>query len=77
MIDFQNRRAIVVDGHDAVITYTTIEDLAAVIARAVDFSDEWPVIGGISGNRVSISEVLKIGKRVRGRHISRSLRLRY
>ena len=66
MIDFQNRRAIAVDGYDAIMTYTTIKDLAAVVARAVDLDGEWPVIGGIRGNRVSISQILKIGEKVRG-----------
>ena len=49
------------------MTYTSVTDLAAVIARAVDLDGEWPVIGGISGNRVSISELLKIGEKVRGK----------
>ena len=66
MIDFQNRRAIVVDGHDAIMTYTTVKDLAALVARVVDLDDEWPLIGGISGNRVLISQILKIGEKVRG-----------
>jgi hypothetical protein len=66
MIDFQHRRAIVVDGYDAIMTYTTVKDLAAVVARAVDLDGEWPVIGGIRGNRVSISQILKIGEKVRG-----------
>jgi len=66
MIDFQNRRAIVVDGYDAIMTYTTVQDVAAVIARAVELDGEWPIIGGISGNRVSISQILKVGEKVRG-----------
>jgi hypothetical protein len=66
MIDFENRRAIVVDGHDSVMTYTTVQDLAAVVARAVDLDSEWPIIGGISGNRVAVSQILKIGEKVRG-----------
>jgi hypothetical protein len=66
MINFQNRRAIVVDGYDAIMTYTTVKDLAAVVARAVDLDDEWPVVGGIRGNRVPISQILKIGEKVRG-----------
>jgi len=66
MIDFQNRRAIVIDGHDTIMTYTTIQNLAAVVVKAVDLDDEWPVIGGISGNRVPISQILKIGEKVRG-----------
>ena len=67
MIDFQNRRAIVVDGYDAIMTYTTVQDLAAVVARAVELDGEWPVIGGISGNRVSISQILQAGERIRGK----------
>jgi hypothetical protein len=66
MIDFQNRRAIIVDGHDSIMTYTTVQDLAAVVAMAVDLNGEWPVISGISGNRVPISQILKIGEKVRG-----------
>ncbi|KAH8745960.1 hypothetical protein BGZ57DRAFT_836676 [Hyaloscypha finlandica] len=67
MIDFQNRRAIIVDGYDAIMTYTTVKDLAAVVTMAVDLDGEWPVIGGIRGNRVSISQILKIGEKLRGR----------
>ncbi|RDW59930.1 hypothetical protein BP6252_13017 [Coleophoma cylindrospora] len=67
MIDFQNRRAIVVDGYDSIMTCTTVQDLAAVIVRAVDLEGEWPVVGGISGNRVPISHILKVGEKVRGR----------
>jgi hypothetical protein len=66
MIDFQNRRAIVVEGHDAIMTLTTVQDLAEVVARAVEYDGEWPMIGGISGNRVPFSRILEIGEKVRG-----------
>ncbi|KAF7560406.1 hypothetical protein G7046_g3741 [Stylonectria norvegica] len=66
-IDFQNRRAIIVDGHeDSFMVLTTVQDIAGVIARAVDFPGEWPKIGGMKGNRVTISQILEIGERVRG-----------
>ena len=68
MIDFQNRRVIIVDGYDAIMTYTTVQDVAAVVAKAVEIDGEWPVISGISGNRVPISQILKIGEKVRGAH---------
>ncbi|PMD25096.1 NAD(P)-binding protein [Hyaloscypha hepaticicola] len=67
MIDFQNRRAIVVDGYDAIMTFTTVKDLTTVVVLAVDLAGEWPVVEGIRGNRVLVSEVLKIGEKVRGR----------
>jgi hypothetical protein len=67
-IDFQNRRAIVVEGHeDAIMTLTTVQDIAGVVAQAVEVNGEWPKIGGIKGNSVSISQILKIGEKVRGR----------
>lgn len=66
MIDFQNQRAIVVDGHDPFITFTTVQNVATAVARAVDLDGEWPAICGISGNRVSISQILEIGEKIRG-----------
>ena len=66
-IDFQNRRAIIVDGHDdAIMTLTTVQDIAGMVARAVDFAGEWPKVGGIRGNRVTVAQILEIGERVRG-----------
>lgn len=66
MIDFQNRRAIVVDGHDPIMTYTTVQDLASVVTKAVDLNVEWPIIGGVQGNRLPVSKILEIGEKVRG-----------
>lgn len=66
-IDFQNRRAIVVEDHeDVVMTLTTVQDIAGVVARAVGLDGEWPKIGGIQGNSVTVSQILKIGETVRG-----------
>ncbi|KAF3768044.1 NAD(P)-binding protein [Cryphonectria parasitica EP155] len=68
VFDYQNCRAMVVEGHeDAVMTLTTVSDLAAVVARAVDYEDRWPTVGGIRGNRLTFAEILDIGERVRGR----------
>jgi len=65
--DFQNRRAIVVDGcEEAVMTWTTVADLAAIVARAVDYNGRWPTTSGISGNRLTLSQVIEIGGRIRG-----------
>ncbi|KAF2476002.1 NAD(P)-binding protein [Lindgomyces ingoldianus] len=67
-INFQNRHAIVVDGHeDAIMTLTTVQDIAMVVTRAVECDSEWPKIGGIRGNRVTVSQILEIGAKVRGR----------
>ncbi|KAK5082505.1 hypothetical protein LTR70_008391 [Exophiala xenobiotica] len=66
MFDYQGRRGIVIDEHDPIFTFTTVEDLAAIVANAIEYDGEWPVIGGISGNRVPISKIIEIGEKVRG-----------
>lgn len=67
VFDFQHRRAIVVDGHEhACITVTTAADFAAVVARACGYVGEWPTVGGIQGNVVTVSQILDIGARARG-----------
>ncbi|KAI2462732.1 NAD(P)-binding protein [Annulohypoxylon bovei var. microspora] len=68
IFDFEHRRAIVVDGHeDAILTLTSVADLAAVVALAVDYEGTWPETSGIRGNRVTFSQILEVGQRIRGR----------
>lgn len=64
-------RAMVVDDHeDAIMTVTSVADVAAVVSRTVDYEGSWPTTGGIRGNRVTFSQVLEIGRRVRGANYS-------
>jgi len=66
-IDFQNRRAVVVEGHEnATMTFTAVHDIAGVVTAAVDLKSQWPKIGGIRGNRVTIWQIIKIGEKLRG-----------
>ncbi|KAG9196432.1 hypothetical protein G6011_01553 [Alternaria panax] len=65
--DFEKRRAIVREGaDDDYLTLTTVEDLANVVARAVDYKGEWPVMGGIRGSRIPIKEFIALGEELRG-----------
>lgn len=57
---------VVEDYEDAVITFTTVSDLAAIIARAVDYEGKWPKTGGIRGNRITFSQIVDIGRKIRG-----------
>ncbi|KAL5340302.1 hypothetical protein BJX70DRAFT_123445 [Aspergillus crustosus] len=66
-IDFETRRAILVEGRDnGLITLTTAQDLAAIVAKAIEYEGEWPVVSGIRGSRLTIGELIKIGEKVRG-----------
>lgn len=56
-----------VDGHeDAIMTLTSAQDVATLVARAVDYQGEWPEVGGISGNRMSVAQIIATGEGVRG-----------
>ncbi|KAJ5128597.1 hypothetical protein N7448_002314 [Penicillium atrosanguineum] len=65
--DFENRRALMVNGScDDEISLVTVDDFSNVVARAIDFEGEWPVIGGIRGTIISIRELIALGEKVRG-----------
>ncbi len=66
-IDFSRRRALTLDGgDDDRITLTTAQDLANVVARAVEYEGEWPVVGGIKGTELSIGQLIALGEKIRG-----------
>ena len=65
--DFNKRRALVVEGgEEDRITLTTVQDFANVVARAVQFEGEWPVVSGIRGADMTIGELVALGEKVRG-----------
>ena len=66
-LDFNKRRALVLEGgDDDSIVLTTVQDLANVVARAIDFEGEWPVTGGIRGAEISVGQLLALGEKIRG-----------
>lgn len=65
-VDFENRRAIVLDEGDQPIVLTAIADDSEILARALEDEREWPAIGGIRGCKTSINELLALGKKLRG-----------
>lgn len=65
--DLANRRALIAEGSDgARISLSTAEDLASVVARAVEYEGEWPVVGGIRGTDLTLAQLIALGERVRG-----------
>lgn len=63
LFDFENQQALAVEGsHDLTVTWTTVQDIAGVVARAVEHKGEWPAIGGISGSRVTVGQMLQLGE---------------
>lgn len=70
-VDFENRQAIVSENFENDrITLTTAQDLAAIVAKAIDYKDEWPVNGGVCGCDLTIAELVRLGEEIRGESIS-------
>ena len=68
-IDFLHCRVIVTeDSQKTSITLTTVQDLAAVVAKAIEYEGEWPPVSGIRGNQVTIAQLIQCGENLRGNH---------
>ncbi|KAJ4148152.1 hypothetical protein LMH87_002634 [Akanthomyces muscarius] len=66
-IDFENRRAWQIADGKYSVTLTTVEDLAEVVARALDFVGPWPEVGGVRGSQVTVASLLSLGEDLRGK----------
>ncbi|KAI9896771.1 hypothetical protein N3K66_007793 [Trichothecium roseum] len=63
--DFSRQKAVAIEGfEDAVLTWTSVQDIAGVVARAVEYEGEWPAVGGISGSPMTIGQMLKLGESI-------------
>lgn len=65
-IDFENRQAILIDDGNQPVTFTSVQDLAAVVAEALDYPHEWPTVGGVRGWRTTSADLVKLGETLRG-----------
>jgi hypothetical protein len=54
------------EGQDSLFTFTSVKDLANVVALAIDYQGEWPLIGGINGLTLPTSKILELGVNIRG-----------
>ena len=67
-IDFNDCQALIVEGReDSRISLITVQDLANVVARAVEYPGEWPVIGGIRGTELPVGQLVALGEKIRGK----------
>ncbi|KAK6527296.1 hypothetical protein TWF281_010483 [Arthrobotrys megalospora] len=66
-IDFENRRAIILEGgEDGVINLLTVQDFANIVAKAVGYEGVWPIVGGIKGDEVTVGQLIALGEKIRG-----------
>lgn len=65
-IDFENRQGILVDDGEQPATFTLVQDLADVVAAALDYPGVWPTVGGVAGWQATSAELIRLGEKIRG-----------
>jgi hypothetical protein len=65
-IDFEIRQAILIGDGKQPVTFTLVQDLATIVAEALDFKGDWPVVGGVQGWATTSAELVQIGNKLRG-----------
>jgi hypothetical protein len=65
-IDFEKRRAMVLDDGSIPIVLTAISDISEILALALDDPEPWPTVGGLQGVKTNINGLLALGKKIRG-----------
>lgn len=50
------------DGDDDRVSLTTVQDVAQIVGRAIEYEGEWPTMGGINGCELSVGDVTAIGE---------------
>ncbi|KAK0742086.1 hypothetical protein B0T21DRAFT_408936 [Apiosordaria backusii] len=66
-INFANRRLLAPGSLEPRFTATTIRDVVNIVVKAVEYEGEWPKIGGIAGETLSLAQELAIGEKIRGK----------
>ncbi|KAL5089080.1 hypothetical protein Trisim1_005937 [Trichoderma cf. simile WF8] len=67
-IDMEHRRAIILGDakNPGYFSMTTIDDVAKIVAKAVEYEGVWPEVGGIRGDNISQQELIALGEKIRG-----------
>ncbi|CBX91912.1 similar to NmrA-like family protein [Plenodomus lingam JN3] len=65
-IDFEQRRAIVLDDGEHPLVLTAISDDSEMLALALEDSRPWPEVGGIRGCSTTINKLIALGREIRG-----------
>ncbi|KAF1969696.1 NAD(P)-binding protein [Bimuria novae-zelandiae CBS 107.79] len=66
-LNLNDRRFIMLEGgDDSRVNFVTVQDLAHIVAKAVDYEGEWPIEGGVRGTEITMGELLALSKKVRG-----------
>ncbi|KAF2438273.1 NAD(P)-binding protein, partial [Karstenula rhodostoma CBS 690.94] len=65
--NLNDRRFITLRGADeSRVNWITVQDVAQMVAKAIDYEGEWPIDGGIKGTEISMGNLVLLGEKIRG-----------
>ncbi|KMU86848.1 hypothetical protein CIHG_04637 [Coccidioides immitis H538.4] len=69
-LSVKEKQAIQVDDGADWLVFTDIQDMAKVVARAIDYQGNWPEIGGMVGSRIKMKDLIKLVENVLGESLT-------
>ena len=69
-MDFGAGHALVTEEGLGWHVYTTVQDFAKVVARALDYEGRWPEDGGVVGDRIQQKDIVDLAEKYRGMSIA-------
>jgi hypothetical protein len=64
-LDFNNRRALILDDGEQPLVITAIQDDAEMLKLAIEDDRPWPTVGGIRGCRTTTAELFSLAQKLR------------
>lgn len=64
--DTQAGQALMVEDGEEQRAWTTIQDVAKVVAAAIDYEGKWPEVGGMVGSKLKQKDLIKLLEKYSG-----------
>ena len=64
--DIGEKHALMTEDGEAYQVFTTVQDLAKVVARAIGFEGKWPKTGGVVGSRIQQRKIVELAEKHAG-----------
>jgi nucleoside-diphosphate-sugar epimerase len=70
-LDVVKKQALIIEDGEIWHTYTTVQDTAKVVAKALSYPGKWPETGGIVGGRIKEKDLIKLAEEIKGTSMDR------
>lgn len=75
--DVETGNAVMVEEGEDLRVFTLVQDVAKVVAAAIDYERKWPEVGGIVGSKIKVKDLVKLLEKHAGRVSGSSQRVSF